>query len=101
MPRSTMTRARGPRRNSTSVRGKSTKGSRLKKSRTHAVLRYRGPRISRTRLRRVRDDLDQSRTTMSETARKFWIMSEHDIREILTKTEQKIGRAVNMLGNAA
>ncbi len=102
MPRSTMTRARGPKGSSTSMgtRSKATR-PRLKRSRTHEIVRYRGPRISRTRLQNVRDDLNESRNTMIETVRKFWIMSEHDIRNILAKTEQKIGRAVNMLRKAA
>ncbi len=74
---------------------------RVKRSRTHEIVRYRGPRISRTRLRSVGDDLNESRNTVNEMVRKFWIMSEHDIRDILAKTEQKIGRAVNTLRKAA
>jgi hypothetical protein len=38
---------------------------------------------------------------MSNTVDNFWIESEHDNRERLAKTEQKIGRAVKMLAKTA
>lgn len=74
---------------------------RAKRSRTRVQVKYRGPRISQTRLRSVREDLDNTREVMSDTVDNFWIESEHDIRERLAKTEQKIGRAVKMLAKAA
>lgn len=74
---------------------------RTKRSRTRVQVKYRGPRISQTRLRSVREDLANTRDLMSDTVDNFWIESEHDIRERLAKTEQKIGRAVKMLAKAA
>lgn len=74
---------------------------RSKRSRPRVQVKYRGPRISQTRLRSVREDLDNTREVMSDTVDNFWIESEHDIRERLAKTEQKIGRAVKMLAKAA
>lgn len=38
---------------------------------------------------------------MSDTVDNFWIESEHDIRDRLAKTEQKIGTAVRVLAKAA
>lgn len=64
-------------------------------------MKYRGPRISQTRLRSVREDLDNTRSLMSDTVDNFWIESEHDIRDRLAKTEQKIGTAVRVLAKAA
>ncbi len=72
-----------------------------KRSRTRVQVKYRGPRISQTRLRSVREDLDSTREAMSETVNNFWIESEHEIRERLAKTEQKIGRAARVLAKAA
>ncbi len=74
---------------------------RAKRSRTRVQVKYRGPRISETRLRSVREDLDNTREVMSNTVDNFWTDSEQDIRERLAKTEQKIGKAVKMLAKAA
>ena len=103
MPRSKASvRVTSRKRNSTAIRlNSAASGSRLKRSRTHRRAKYRGPKISRTRLQNLREDLDNTRNVMSDTVRKFWIISEHDIRKTLAKTEQKIGRAVNMLSKAA
>lgn len=49
----------------------------------------------------LREDLSGTQNLMSDTVDKFWITSEQDIRNTLAKTEQKIGRAVNMLAKAA
>lgn len=73
----------------------------VKRSRTRIQVKYRGPRISQTRLRSVREDLDNTRSLMSDTVDNFWIESEHDIRDRLAKTEQKIGTAVRVLAKAA
>jgi hypothetical protein len=73
----------------------------MKKSRTHARRKSRGPKISRSRLLLLRNDLDGMRNTMSHTCDNFWVISEHDIRETLARTEQKIGRALDMLKTAA
>jgi serine/threonine protein kinase len=42
-----------------------------------------------------------SKAPRSATFDQFWIIPEHNIRETLAKTEQKIGRAVEMLKRAA
>ena len=84
-----------------SRRNLGTKRARLKRSRSHVQGRNRGPRISRTRLRGLRDDLDGMRNTVTDTFDKFWIIPEQDIRETLARTQRKIGRAVDMLKRAA
>jgi len=76
------------------------KRARPRQSRTH-VQTSRGPRISRARLRMVREDLDATRNTITDTFVKFWTTSEQDIRNTLARTQQKIGRAVDMLKRAA
>lgn len=38
---------------------------------------------------------------MSDTVDNFWIESEHDIRDRLAKTEQKIGTAVRVLAKGS
>jgi hypothetical protein len=63
--------------------------------------RRRCPKVSRTRLRIVRDELENTRTALSETVRMYWIISEHDIRGRLAHTEKLIGRVVNVLTKAA
>jgi hypothetical protein len=91
-------------RTKATIRGRRKHNSatpRAKKSRTRVQVKYRGPRISQTRLRSVREDLDSTREMVSNTVDNFWIESEHDIREKLAKTEQKIGRAVKVLAKAA
>ncbi len=72
-----------------------------KRLRTRVQVKYRGPKISQTRLRSVREDLDNTREVMSNTVDNFWVDSEQDIRDRLAKTEQKIGRAVKVLAKAA
>ncbi len=67
----------------------SSRSSQTRSGRCSEV-KYRGPRISRKRLRDLREDLDAARNTMSVTVRKFWITSEHDIRDTLAQAEQKI-----------
>lgn len=47
------------------------------------------------------DELDGTRNTVTDTFDKFWIIPQHDIRETLAKTQQKIRRAVDMLSKAA
>lgn len=73
----------------------------LKRPRTHSQVKYRGAPISRARLRSLRDDLDGTRSTVSDLHEKFWVTSEQDIREMLAKTQQKIARVVGMLERAA
>lgn len=70
---------------------------RLRRSRPH----IHGPRISRTRVRILRDDLDSTRTLVADTVRRFWVIPEGDIREMLARTNASIGKAVKMLQRAA
>lgn len=49
----------------------------------------------------MRDDLEGTRTAVTDTFDKFWVIPEGDIREILARTGRKIGRAVDMLKRAA
>lgn len=77
------------------------KRAHTKRPRTHVGRRSGGPKISRARLRMLRDDLDRLRNTMTDTWDNFWVVSEHDIRETLGRTQQKIGNAVELLKTAA
>jgi hypothetical protein len=45
----------------------------------------------------MRDDLEGTRTAVTDTFDKFWVIPEGDIREMLARTRRKIGRAVDML----
>jgi hypothetical protein len=60
-------------------------------------VKYRGAKISLTRVRGLRDDLDRTRATDADLHDNFWVISEQDIREILGKTHEKISRAVDLL----
>jgi hypothetical protein len=84
-----------------SRRNPQSRRDRLKRSRTHDEVRYRGARISRARLGSLRDQLDGMRNTVSDVHDNFWFISEQDIRETLAKTKQKLGRAVDVLERAA
>ena len=59
------------------------------------------PRISGARVRMLRDDLNGARNTLADTFDKFWIIPQHDIRETLARTQQKIGKLAQMLNRAA
>ena len=61
----------------------------------------RAPRISRAKLRMIREDLDGTRKTVTDTVQDFWIIPEGDIRQTLARTQQRIGRAVDTLKKAA
>ena len=87
-------------RSKRSRKGVAAKRARVKRSRALVQAR-RAPRISRSRLRTIREDLDGTRNTVSETVQDFWIIPEGDIRETLTRTQHKIGRAVDALKRAA
>ena len=93
------------RRNASSSRSSrsivAAKRAHTKRPRTHVGRRSGGPKISRARLRVLRDDLDRLRNTMTETWDNVWVVSEHDIRETLGRTQQKIGNAVDLLKTAA
>jgi hypothetical protein len=75
--------------------------SHVKRSRPRTEVKYRGARISRSRLRSLRHDLDITRNAVTDLHENFWVTSEQDIREMLQKTEQKIGRVMGALDKAA
>ena len=52
-------------------------------------------------MRILRDDLDSTRTLVADTVRRFWVIPEGDIRELLARTNATIGKAVEMLKRAA
>jgi hypothetical protein len=98
----------------TILRGRANKGSRrnvpkrslssqshLKKSRKPARVKYRGARISRARLHALRDNLDGTRAILGDLHENFWVTSEHEIRERLAKTQEKIGRLLGRFDGAA
>jgi hypothetical protein len=66
-----------------------------------AANRASAPKISRSRLRSLRDELNVTRNAVTDTFHKFWIIPEQDIRQTLAATQHKIGRAVEMLRRAA
>jgi hypothetical protein len=72
-----------------------------KRSKLQVEVKYRGARISRARLRNLRHDLEGTRNAVTDLHENFWVTSEQDIREMLEKTEQKIGRVVGALEKAA
>ena len=81
---------------------KSLAAKRARQARSRALARAaRAPRISRAKLRMIREDLDGTRNTVTDTVQDFWITPDRDIRETLARTQQKIGRAVNILKKAA
>lgn len=72
-----------------------------KRSRAHVRIRYRGPKISRTRVQFLRDDLDSTRMLVADTVRRFWVIPDGEIREMLAKTNANISKAIEMLKKAA
>lgn len=75
--------------------------SRSNRSHTPRQVKYRGARISRARVRGLRDDLDRTLATVGDLHENFWITSEQEIREVLAKTQEKISKAVDALGAVA
>ncbi len=63
--------------------------------------RRRCPKVSRSRLRTVRDELENTQTVLNETLRMYWFTPEHDVRSRLAHTEKLIGRTVKVLAKAA
>jgi hypothetical protein len=49
----------------------------------------------------IREDLDGTRNKVTNTVQDFWMIPDGDIREMLARTQQKIGRAVEALKRAA
>jgi hypothetical protein len=87
------------RRRARAISGKKHPVSRTSRRRV-AAKRASAPRISRSRLRMLKDDLDRARDVVSETVDTFWITPEHDIREVLARTQHKIGRVTKTLTRA-
>ncbi len=63
--------------------------------------RRRCPKVSRSRLRSVRDELATTRTALTETLHMYWLVPESDIRGKLRHTEKLIGKTVDVLSKAA
>ncbi len=63
--------------------------------------RRRCPKVSRSRLRTVRDELANTRSALNETLSVYWLTPENDIRGRLAHTEKLIGKAVKVLTKAA
>ncbi len=59
------------------------------------------PKISRSRLRVLRENLDETRTSLTETLRFYWAIPETDVRSAIADTNKVISQAVNMLAKAA
>jgi hypothetical protein len=91
---------KGHRRSTRSRKSLAAKRARVKSSRALVQAR-RAPRISRARLRMIREHLDGTRNNVTDTVQDFWMIPEGDIREMLARTQQKIGRAVDALKRAA
>jgi hypothetical protein len=63
--------------------------------------RSNAPKISRTRVSTLRDELSTTRETLRDTLQKYWIIPEGDIRKVIAASQQKIGKAVEILTRAA
>src|SRR5689334_4197911 len=82
-------------------RNSASKRTRAASSRSKVQVKQRSPRISRTRLQNMRQDLQGTKKAVTEVIEKFWIIPEGEIRETLAQTEKKIDRAVKVLEHAA
>jgi hypothetical protein len=83
-------------------RRKTLAAKRARVKRTRALVQARrAPRISRAKLRMIREELEGTRNTVTDAVQDFWMTPEGDIRETLARTQQKIGRAVDALKRAA
>jgi DNA-binding XRE family transcriptional regulator len=89
------------RKRPTASRRSTSRQSHLKRARTPKQVKHRGAKISRSGVRSLRDDLDRTQASVGDLHENFWVMSEQDIRQMLAKTQEKIGRAVDVLEQAA
>jgi hypothetical protein len=78
-----------------------SKRAQAKKSRLHLHGKTRGPRISRSRLQTLREDLDSTRNAVTTAFNDFWVIPQHDLRETLAKTQKRIKKAAKVLKSAA
>ena len=80
---------------------RTTKRASKRKQRAHAQRRSKQPRISRTKLQSLRDNLDHTQVALDETLNRFWIVPESDVRGTLAHTKKQIAKAVTLLSKAA
>jgi hypothetical protein len=69
--------------------------------RAHAQHRPKQPRISRTKLQTLRENLDNTQVALNETLDRFWIVPESDVRGTLVHARKQISKAVTLLSKAA
>ncbi len=81
------------------VRTKTSKHPR--RQRVSAQHRPKQPRISRTKLQTLRDNLTDTQVALDETLDRFWIVPESDVRGTLAHTRKQIHKAVTLLSKAA
>lgn len=67
----------------------------------HLHRRRTGPKISRTRLQNLQEELDRTRNAVTTAFEDFWVIPQFDLRETLAKTQKRIEKAVDVLKNAA
>ncbi len=80
---------------------RTSKRASKRKQRVHAQHRSKRPRISRTKLQGLRDNLDYTQVALGETLNRFWIVPESDVRGTLAHTKKQIAKAVTLLSKAA
>ena len=83
------------------ARTRKSTSKRRRRQRTHAQYRPKQPRISRTKLQGLRDNLDHTQVALDETLDRFWIVPESDVRGTLAHTKKQIAKAVSLLNKAA
>ncbi len=72
-----------------------------KHSRKPKAYRPKQPRISRTKVQTLRDNLKRTQVALDETLDRFWIVPESDVRATLAHTKKQIDKAVTLLSKAA
>ncbi len=82
-------------------RTRKSTSKRPRRQRAHAQRRSKQPRISRTKLRSLRDNLDHTQVALDDTLDRFWIVPESDVRGTLAHTKKQIAKAVTLLSKAA
>ncbi len=63
--------------------------------------RRRCPKVSRSKLRGMRDELQKTRSALTDTLRVYWITPESELRGRMAQTERLIGKAVQVLTKGA
>ncbi len=67
----------------------------------HAHHRPKQPRISRSRLQTLCDNLNDTQIALDESLDRFWIVPESDVRGTLAYTKNQIHKALALLRKAA